>query len=77
MKRYLNYFTNIFFALLFPCLAFAQTASDEIEMYDSPEAKSKIFVVVAVLLIIFIGLAIFLISIDRKVKHIEEKKNNP
>jgi hypothetical protein len=68
-------FGFIFFAL-FSISAFSQASSDVVEMADSPEMKSKIYVVVAVLLVIFIGLAIFLISIDRKVRRLEKKDNS-
>ena len=60
------------FAILFSVLpALAQTG--EVEMADLLRSSGKIYVVVAVLLIILFGLIIFLISIDRKVRRLEKK----
>ena len=53
-------------------LAFTNTFG-QTEMADTMRSNGKIYVVVAVLLVIFSGLAIFLISIDRKVKRLEKK----
>lgn len=56
--------------LLMPTLAQAQS---EIEMADAMRADGKIYVVVAVLLIIFFGLIVYLINLDRKVSKLEKK----
>jgi CcmD family protein len=56
--------------LLMPPLAQAQS---EIEMADVMRADGKIYVVVAVLLIIFFGLIVYLINLDRKVSKLEKK----
>ena len=53
--------------------AFAQQGS-QAEMADTLRSSGKIYVVVAVLTIIFIGLAIYLFSIDRRLKKIEKDK---
>ena len=60
--------------LFFPLAGFSQTSSDAVEMADTMRSNGKIYVVVCVLLIIFTGLSIFLISIDRKVKRLEKEK---
>lgn len=54
------------------------TQAQPIEMADQMRASGKIYVVVAVLVTILVGLIIFLITIDRKVKRIEQelKQNN-
>lgn len=48
-------------------------AQDEVEMADTLRSNGKIYVVVAVLVILFIGLFAFLISIDRKVSKLEKE----
>ncbi len=53
-------------------VAFAQ---EKVEMADGLRSSGKIYVVVAVLAIVFIGLLLFLISIDRKISRIEKKEN--
>lgn len=55
-------------------------AQDRVEMADTLRSNGKIYVVVAVLVILFIGLFAFLISIDRKVSKLEkenQQKQNP
>ena len=43
------------------------------EMADTMRSEGKIYVVVAILVIIFVGLIAYLISMDRKVARIEKK----
>ena len=63
-------------ALLSTLTVFAQNG--DVEMADTLRSSGKIYVVVAVLLIILTGLIIFLIRIDRKVNKLEKKnQNNP
>ena len=51
---------------------FAQ-ASGGTEMADAMRSSGKIYVVIATISIIFIGLAIYLFSIDRRLKKIEKE----
>ena len=53
--------------------AFAQQAND-VEMADALRSSGKIYVVIATIVIIFVGLAIYLFSIDRRLKKIEKEK---
>jgi CcmD family protein len=46
-------------------------AQSEVEMADVMRADGKIYVVVAVLLIIFLGLIGYLIHLDRKISKLE------
>lgn len=55
--------------MLFTTLLGAQT----VEMADQMRSSGKIYVVVAVLLAILIGLIVYLISIDRKVSRLEKE----
>jgi CcmD family protein len=43
-------------------------------MADIFRSSGKIYVVVATIVIIFVGLAIYLFSIDRRLKKIEKEK---
>ena len=45
-----------------------------VEMADVMRSSGKIYVVIATIVIIFIGLAIYLFSIDRRLKKIEKEK---
>ena len=52
---------------------FAQAGND-VEMADTLRSSGKIYVVVVTLAIIFVGLAIYLFSIDKRLKKIENEK---
>ncbi|NHA03448.1 CcmD family protein [Mucilaginibacter sp. HC2] len=64
--------------LLIAAILFLQTANlfaqsgSGIEMADSLRSSGKIYVVVATIAITFVGLAIYLFSIDRKLKRLEK-----
>lgn len=63
-------FLSLFF-LLTSIFCFSQ----EVEMADELRSSGKIYVVVAVLTTILIGIIIFLVMIDRKVSNIEKRIN--
>lgn len=55
------------------CLFFINSAlAQAVGMADVMRSNGKIYVVVAVIAIIFIGLAIYLFQIDQRVKKLEE-----
>lgn len=64
MKKWLIYLIT----LLFSQRAFAQ------EMADNMRAEGKIYVVVAVIAVIFTGLVIYLLLLDRKISKLEKRK---
>jgi len=51
----------------------SQVTSAQPEMADAMRSEGKIYVVVAILLIIFAGLVVYLAMLDRKVTRIEKK----
>ncbi|MEO6148839.1 MAG: CcmD family protein [Mucilaginibacter sp.] len=69
MKRL---FTLIILLLTFTTV-FAQKGSD-VEMADALRKSGGIYVVVSTLTIVFIGLAIYLFAIDKRLKKIENEK---
>ena len=72
--RKTSYQILISFLVLATSVAKAQTP----EMADQMRSEGKIYVVVAILLVVVIGLVAYLFSIDRKVSRIEkaqEKKS--
>lgn len=72
MFKFLRKKAFLFSVLFFNvCSSFAQT---EVEMADGMRANGKIYVVVAVLAVIFFGLFIFLINLDRKISRLEKEK---
>lgn len=70
MKKFLFTFC---FLLLTSFLTYAQD-SNGVEMATELRTSGKIYVVVAVLATIFIGLAFYLFSIDNRLKKIEKQQ---
>ena len=58
--------------LLFSLFCSTLTMAQDIEMADVMRSNGKIYVVVAVIAILFIGLMFHLIRIDKKVQKLEE-----
>ncbi|MBM3401445.1 MAG: CcmD family protein [Bacteroidetes bacterium] len=59
--------------LSFSLNLFAQN-SNGVEMADALRSSGKIYVVVSVISVVFIGLAMYLFSIDRRLKKIEKSE---
>ena len=61
-----------FLSILFSLLVQAQ--NDTVEMADTMRENGKIYVVVAVVLAILIGLFLYLIRLDKKISNIEKNQ---
>lgn len=59
-----------FLMLFLPAFLFAQQ-NNNVEMADEMRSSGKIYVVIVTIVIVFVGLAIYLFSIDRRLKKIE------
>ena len=68
----MNRIRAFFVGMLFAITASAQP-SNEVEMADAMHASGKIYVVVAVLSIVFLGIVVYLIGIDRKISKLEKE----
>lgn len=66
--------TALLFVMLLSVLNGA--AQDRIEMADVMRSNGKIYVVVAVVGVVLIGLLLYLVTIDRKLTAIEKKMKN-
>jgi CcmD family protein len=51
-------------------------SNQKVEMADQMRANGKIYVVVGVIFIIFIGITFYLVRIDRKIATLEKEINN-
>lgn len=60
-------------ALLCCAVVYAQQGQP-VEMADNMRNSGKIYVVIATIVIIFAGLAVYLFTIDRRLKKIEKEK---
>lgn len=74
MKKMNNKIILFIASLLIPFLGKAQEISSEPQMADTFRSEGKIYVVIAVLSIIFLCLISYLIYIDIKIKNLENKK---
>lgn len=80
MKKFVFFLTLLCSVAL---LGTAQITSQEsdytntgVEMADAFRADGKIYVVIAIVLIIFAGLIMYTVSIDRKLKKLEKEFEN-
>ncbi|MGB8193885.1 MAG: CcmD family protein [Chitinophagaceae bacterium] len=71
MKKIISFFT-LFFVFL---VAMGQGGTEEVQMADALRSNGKIYVVVAVVVIILIGLFIYLFRLDRKITRLEKNAN--
>jgi len=65
---------NFLLTLLAFIIGLSAQAQDKVQMADGLRAEGKIYVVVAVMLVIFITVAIYLFTIDQKIKKLEKDK---
>jgi CcmD family protein len=69
MKKIISLLT-LFFVFL---VAMGQDGDGPVEMADALRSNGKIYVVVAVLVVILLGLFIYLFRLDRKITKLEKK----
>ncbi|WP_166336357.1 CcmD family protein [Sphingobacterium chungjuense] len=55
-------------------LAIMQAMAQPVEMAITLRSEGKIYIVVAVMLIIFVGVATYLFTLDRRVAKLEKRK---
>ena len=72
MKTAINILIFFCFTAIFSNTFAESNSTDAIEMADMMRSSGKIYVVVAVLSLIFSGITIYLILIDRKISKLEE-----
>ena len=77
MKKYSKnvFITTLLFVLVSLNLFAQQAVNQEIAMADQMRADGKIWVVFAVISVIFVGIIAFLVNIDRKVSKLEKQKS--
>jgi len=63
---------SLFLLLLPAVITKAQDGEQKVEMADLMRSNGRIYVVVAVMLIILIGLILYLVRLDRKISKLEK-----
>ena len=70
-------FSSTIFRLLLAVMALMSStvgfAQDKVEMADTMRSNGKIYVVVAVCLMILIGLFLYVMNVDRKLRKLEKE----
>ncbi len=74
MTKYIFRIMMLFAGLLAGNMVFAQDNST-VEMADMMRSNGKIYVVVAVCLLILIGLFIYVMMLDRKISRLEKNRD--
>ena len=74
MKNKISFIFSLVLILLNSASVLAQRENEG--MADAMRGSGKIYVVVAVLVTIFTGLILYLISIDRKISRLEKESKN-
>ncbi len=69
MKNWMKLLPNLILMLS----AWPALASDDVEMADVMRSNGKIYVVVAVFVVLLAGLVIYLISVERSIGRVEKK----
>lgn len=72
MKHAVKYIFLTFLLLVLPNILLGQN----VEMADSLRKSGKIYVVVIVTGIVFLGIVIYLIALDRKLRKLEKELKN-
>ena len=72
LNKYFSRLSLLIFTLLLSIVSFAQ--DKPVEMADAMRSNGKIYVVVTVCLIILVGLFIYVMGIDRKLRKLEKEK---
>ena len=60
-------------SLMLVVFSFMAQAQSTVEMADTMRANGKIYVVVGIILIVLVGLIVYLIVLDKKVKKLEDR----
>jgi predicted transporter len=64
--------TGLFFLLIVTIITQAQDGTKKVEMGDLMRSNGRIYVVVAVMLTILIGLVLYVVRLDRKISKLEK-----
>jgi predicted transporter len=71
--RKIKYLSALIISLLLTLTNYAQT--DTAEMADMMRSNGRIYVVVAVVVLILLGLFLYLVRLDKKITRIEQNKS--
>lgn len=70
----MKFISTLFFILLSFVLKAQESVTTQPEMADAMRESGKIYVVVGVIAIIFIGIIVYIISMDSRLSRLEKEK---
>ena len=70
--RKIKYLAALIISLLVTLINHAQ--DDKVEMADTMRSNGRIYVVVAVVVLILVGLFLYLLRLDRKISRLEKER---
>jgi K+-transporting ATPase A subunit len=73
MRKIKSFFACIALLLL-TVASYAQNDGNKVEMADTMRSNGRIYVVVAVVVVILIGLILYLVRLDKKIGKMEKEK---
>lgn len=75
MAKYFKTALLFLFSFVASCITFAQNtaANQPVEMADTMRSNGKIYVVVAVLSTVLVGIVLYLVRLEKKVKALEKE----
>jgi O-antigen/teichoic acid export membrane protein len=72
MHKFIRSSLFVFSACLLGLISRAQGDGDRVEMADTLRSNGKIYIVVAVVVAILLGLILYVIRLDRKISRLEK-----
>ena len=72
MKK-IKYMLPLTGLLLLTVINQAQTGGNKVEMADTMRSNGRIYVVVAVVVVILLGLVLYLVRLDKKITRLEKE----
>jgi len=73
MHKYMTRWLLSLVLVAFCTIVFGQQPNPPVEMADTMRSNGKIFVVVAVIVTLFAGIILYLVSLDRKISRLEKE----
>ena len=73
--RGVKQFLSSLIAIILFIPAFAQNSGSDVAMADTMRSNGRIYVVVAVMVTILVGLILYLVRLDRKISKLEKAEN--
>jgi len=67
---------SLFFTALFSTALLYAQDEEKVDMADTMRSNGRIYVVVAVVVVILIGLILYLVRLDRKISRMEREKES-